>query len=124
MNLWGGMILRAGITWGIIAVILAILGAALGPILSEVGGLRLGTYALLFAGVHYSARARSDLLQSALGGGLSGIVAAVLLLLIRFVPLQVQVPMPPGAPADLVAALVVGFVAGVAGGLGYEVIDR
>jgi hypothetical protein len=124
MNLWGGMILRAGITWGIIAVILAILGAALGPILPEVGGLRLGTYALLFAGVHYSARARSDLLQSALGGGLSGIVAAVLLLLLRFIPLQIQVPMPPGAPVDLIAALVVGFVAGVAGGLGYEVIDR
>lgn len=122
MNLWGGMILRGGITWGIVAVILAILGATLGPILPEVDGLTLGTFALLFAGVHYSARARSDVLQSALGGGLTGILAAVFLLLIRYAPLAL--PTPPGTPGDLVAALIVGFVAGVAGGLGYEIIDR
>ncbi len=122
MKLWAGLILRAGLTWGIVGVILAILGAALGPILPEVDGLRLGTYALLFAGVHYSARARSDFLQSAVGGGLSGVVAAIVLLLIRFVPLGL--PIPPGSPGDLVTALIVGFIAGVAGGLGYEVIDR
>jgi hypothetical protein len=122
LKLWGGLILRAGITWGIVGVILAILGAALGPILPEVDGLRLGTYALLFAGVHYSARARSDFLQSALGGGFSGIIAAIVLLLIRFVP--IGLPTPPGSPTDLLAALVIGFIAGVAGGLGYEVIDR
>jgi len=122
MNIWGGMVLRAGITWGIVAVILAILGVALGPIVPEVGGLRLGTYSLLFAGVHYSARARSDVLQSLIGGGLSGILAAVFLILLRFVPLSL--PTPPGAPTDLLAALLVGFIAGAAGGLGYEVIDR
>ena len=122
MKLWAGLILRAGITWGIVGVLLAILGAALGPILPEVDGLKLGTYALLFAGVHYSARARSDFLQSAIGGGLAGITAAVILLLIRFIPLAL--PTPPGTPGDLVTALLVGLIAGIAGGLGYEVIDR
>ena len=122
MNIWGGMVLRAGITWGIVAVILAILGAALDPVLPEVGGLRLGTYSLLFAGVHYSARARSDVLQSLIGGGLSGVMAAVFLILLRFVPLAL--PTPPGTPTDLLAALLVGFIAGAAGGLGYEIIDR
>ncbi len=114
--------MRAGITWGIVGVLLAILGAALGPILPQVDGLKLGTYALLFAGVHYSARARSDFLQSALGGGLSGIVAAIILLLVRFLPLAL--PTPPGTPGDLVAALLVGLVAGIAGALGYKVISR
>ena len=123
MNLWGGMILRAGITWGIVGVLLAILGSVLAPVLPEVGGLSLGTYALLMAGIHYSARARSDLLQSALGGGLSGVLAGVFLVLIRLTGL-IAVPVPTGAPRDLITALIAGFVAGVAGGLGYEVIDR
>lgn len=123
MKLWGGMILRAGVTWGIAAIVLAILGAALSPLLPEVGGLTLGTYALLLAGVHYSARARSDFLQSAVGGGLSGVVAGVFLVLVRLVE-GLTLPMPPGAPENLVGALAAGFVAGAAGGMGYELIDR
>ena len=123
MNLWGGMILRAGITWGIIAILLAILGGALGPMLPEVASLSLGTYALLMAGVHYSARARSDMLQSALGGGLSGLVAALFLVLIQLIN-AINLPVPPGAPHDILTALITGLLAGIAGGLGFEVIDR
>lgn len=123
MNLWGGLILRAGVTWGLAAIVLAILGATLAPILPEVGGLTLGTYALLLAGVHYSARARSDFLQSAIGGGLAGVMAGVLLVLVRFVE-GLTLPLPPGAPVDLVGALMAGFLAGAAGGMGFELIDR
>ena len=122
MNIWGGMVLRAGITWGIVAILLTILATVLAPLLPSVGGLTLGGYALLMAGVHYSARARSDLLQSALGGGLSGVLAGVFLLLTN---LAISfVPSVPGSPSNLVSALIIGGVAGVAGGLGYEVIDR
>lgn len=123
MNIWGGMVLRAGITWGIIAILLAILGAALGPMLPEVGNLSLATFALLMAGVHYSARARSDFLQSAIGGGLSGLVAAGFLLLLQLINL-INVPLPPGLPGNPLLALLAGLIAGIAGGLGYEIIDR
>lgn len=122
MKLWGGMILRAGITWGIVAVLLAILATVLAPLLPSVGGLTLGGYALLMAGIHYSARARSDFLQSAVGGGLSGVLAGVFLLILNL--LITYVPAVPGSPGDLLSALIVGFVAGAAGGMGYEVIDR
>jgi hypothetical protein len=116
------MILRAGITWGIVAILLAILGSALAPVLPEVDGLTLAGFAFILAGVHYSAKARSDFLQSALGGGLSGVIAAVFLLLVRYVPVAF-VPTPPGTPTDLITALISGLVAGIAGGLSFKVIE-
>ncbi len=123
MNLWMGMILTSGITWGIVAILLAILGAALSPILPQIDGLTLGSFAFLLAGIHYTAKARSDFLRAALGGGAAGVVAALFLLLIRYVPV-LHLPNPPGSPADLVTALAAGFVAGAAGGLAYKVIIR
>ena len=123
MNLWLEMVFTAGITWGIVAILLAILGAALAPVLPQVDGLTLGSFAFLLAGIHYTAKARSDFLRAALGGGLAGVVAAVFLLLIRFVPI-LHLPTPPGSPGDLVTALLAGFVAGAAGGLAYKVIIR
>ena len=99
MGLWGGMILRAGITWGIVAILLAIIGIVLSPILPTIEGLTLATFAFIMAGVHYSAKAsQSDLLGGGLGGALAGGVAAILLVLIRFIPI-LNLP-SPGAPAD------------------------
>ena len=123
MDLNAGAMMRAGITWGLIAIVLAVLNPTLSGILPNVSGLNLGTYALMFAGVHYAAKARSDFIQSAIGGGLSGVLAGVFLVLIRYAQ-TIPVPTPPGAPADLLTALIVGFIAGAAGGLGFEVIDR
>lgn len=123
MDLDSGAMLRAGITWGLIGIVLAVLNPTLSGILPNVSGLNLGTYALMFAGVHYSAKARSDFIQSAIGGGLAGILAGVFLVLVRLAQ-TIPVPMPPGAPTDLFSALIVGFIAGAAGGLGFEVIDR
>lgn len=122
MKLWGAMILRAGITWGIVAILLAILGSALSGVLPEVSGLTLASYAFLLAGIHYAARARADFLQAALGGGASGVIVAVFLLLIRYVPV-LNLPTPPGTPTDLLAALLTGFVAGAAGGLSFKIIE-
>lgn len=86
MGLRGSMIFRAGITWGIVAVLLAIIGSVLAPLLPVVTGLTLATFAFTMAGVHYAAKSQGDILSSGLGGALTGVVAAFLLLLIRFVP--------------------------------------
>ncbi len=121
MNLWMGMILRAGITWGIVAILVAILASVLAPVLPHVEGLTIASFAFLLAGIHYVAKARSDFLQGALGGGAAGAIAAIFLLLIRFIPV-LNLPNPPGSPGDLVAALLIGFVAGAFGGLAYKLI--
>ena len=120
MNLSFPVILRAGIIWGIAAVVLAFLGSLLGGILPAVEGLALGTYALLMAGVHYPADYKSDILYALLGGALSGFVAGLFLVLLQFLP----IPLPSGAPSDIVGALVSGLVAGFAGALGYRIIQR
>lgn len=123
LHLWSGMIVRAAVTWGIVAVLLAILGAALESRLPQVDGLTLASYAFLLAGVHYSAKARSDFLQAAVGGGLAGLLVAVLLVLLRYISILGLAP-PPGTPFDLLTALLQGFIAGVAGGLSYKFIER
>jgi hypothetical protein len=122
MGLSGSLILRAGIIWGIVAILLAIIGSALSPILPVVAGLTLATFAFTMAGVHYAAKTSSDTLSGGLGGALAGVVAAILLLLIRFIPLNL--PVPGGSPTDLIGALAVGLLAGAAGGLAFKAIVR
>ena len=122
MGLHGSMIFRAGITWGIVAILLAIIGIVLSSILPVVAGLTLATFAFTMAGVHYAAKARDDLLSSGLGGVLVGVVAANLLLLLRYVPLNL--PLPGGSMMDLIGTLLVGLLAGAAGGLAFNAIVR
>jgi hypothetical protein len=119
----GMMILRAGIIWGIVAILLAIIGNVLAPLLPVVAGLTLATFAFTMAGVHYAAKSGGGILISGLGGALAGVVAAILLLLIHFVPV-LNLPTPGGTPTDLIGALVVGFLAGAAGGLAFKAIVR
>ncbi len=123
MGLRGSIIFRAGITWGIVAILLAIIGSVLAPLLPVVAGLTLATFAFTMAGVHYAAKARGDILSSGLGGALAGVVAAILLLLIRLVPV-LNLPTPGGTPTDLIGALLVGLLAGAAGGLAFNAIVR
>ncbi len=124
MGLHGSMIFRAGITWGIVAILLAIIGSVLAPLLPVVAGLTLATFAFTMAGVHYAAKSQGDILSSGLGGALSGVVAAVLLLLIRFIPVLSSLPIPGGSPTDLIGALLVGLLAGAAGGLAFNAVVR
>ncbi len=124
MGLRGSMIFRAGITWGVVAILLAIIGSVLAPLLPVVAGLTLATFAFTMAGVHYAAKAHGDILSSGLGGALSGVVAAVLLLLIRFIPVLSSLPIPGGSPTDLIGALLVGLLAGAAGGLAFNAVVR
>ena len=124
MGLSGSTIFRAGITWGIVAIVLAILSSALAPLLPVVAGLTLATFAFTMAGVHYAAKSHGDLLSSGLGGALAGMVAAVLLLLIALVPVLNILPTPGGTPTNLIGALAVGLLAGAAGGLAFNAIVR
>jgi hypothetical protein len=123
MGLRGSIIFRAGITWGVVAILLAIIGSVLAPLLPVVAGLTLATFAFTMAGVHYAAKARGDILSSGLGGALAGVVAAILLLLIQLVPV-LNLPTPGGSPTDLIGALLVGLLAGAAGGLAFNAIVR
>jgi hypothetical protein len=123
MRLSISMIFRAGLIWGVVAILLAIISSVLAPLLPVVTGLTLATFAFTMAGVHYAAKSRGDLLSSGLGGALAGVVAAILLLLIRFVPV-LNLPTPGGTPTDLIGALAVGLLAGAAGGLAFNAIVR
>ena len=123
MRLSISMIFKAGLIWGVVAILLAIISSVLAPLLPVVTGLTLATFAFTMAGVHYAAKSRGDLLSSGLGGALAGVVAAILLLLIRFVPV-LNLPTPGGTPTDLIGALLVGLLAGAAGGLAFNAIVR
>ncbi|MEJ2149811.1 MAG: hypothetical protein P8Z40_10035 [Chloroflexota bacterium] len=123
MRLSISMIFKAGLIWGVVAILLAIISSVLAPLLPVVTGLTLATFAFTMAGVHYAAKSRGDLLSSGLGGALAGVVAAILLLLIRFVPV-LNLPTPGGTPTDLIGALAVGLLAGAAGGLAFNAIVR
>lgn len=124
MRLSVGTILRVGVIWGIVAVLLAILATFLGGVLPAVEGLSLGTYALLMAGVHYPIRHSSDVLYSLVGGALSGFLAGVFLVLLQLFGGYLPITMPPGAPSDIVGALVAGVIAGIAGALSYKLMQR
>ena len=123
MRLSISMIFKAGLIWGVVAILLAIISSVLAPLLPVVTGLTLATFAFTMAGVHYAAKSRGDLLSSGLGGALAGVVAAILLLLIRFVPV-LNLPTPGGTPTDLIGALAVGLLAGAAGGMAFNAIVR
>ena len=122
MELSVSMIFRAGIVWGVVAILLAIVSSVLAPFLTVVAGLPLVTFAFTMSGIHYAAKSHGAPLSSGLGGALAGVVAANLLLLLRFVPLNLSVP--GGSPTDLIGTLVVGLLVGAAGGLAFNVIVR
>ena len=122
MKLSVSMIFRAGIVWGVVAILLAIVSSVLAPFLTVVAGLTLVTFAFTMSGIHYAAKSHGAPLSSGLGGALAGVVAANLLLLLRFVPLNLSVP--GGSPTDLIGTLVVGLLVGAAGGLAFNVIVR
>jgi hypothetical protein len=123
MRLKTGVILRAGITWGIVAILIAILATALSSVLPHVDGLTIAAFAFLLAGVHYAAKAHGDFLLALIGGGLAGVIAALFLLLVRLIPF-LNLPTPPGTPLDLIGALLAGLVAGAFGGLAFNAIVR
>lgn len=120
--------MRFGVLWGLIAVILALLLYFLGPLLSPIigalalVGLNLPWFAVMMAGVHFGARSGyRGWLASIFGGGISGVIAALFLLLVMYL-------FPPaGAGLTIQSSAItvaVAFLVGMFGGFAGEFIDR
>jgi hypothetical protein len=116
------LVLRAGLIWGIIGIVLIVLVAFFGSSLPfAVEGLNLGTYAVLFAGVYFVSRNKEGKIPADLiGGAISGIIAALLLILAGYVlPSFTGVGTTPSTTAIIGALL-----AGLAGALGMILTKR
>jgi len=118
-------VLRYGLIWGVVALVLALLelllGDALRPLFDalNVVGLDLPWFAVIMAGVHYGARnSERSWLTSPIGGGLTALLAAILLAIVSGL----------FAGRSYVNAglftLAAGFVVGLLGGLAGEAIER
>jgi hypothetical protein len=115
------LVLRAGLIWGIIGIVLTVLVAFFGSSLPfAVEGLNLGTYAVLFAGVYFVARNTGKILEDLFGGALAGFIAALLLIVAGYVlPSFTGVGAAPSTTAIIGALL-----AGLAGALGMILSKR
>jgi len=120
MNLDLRAILKSGIIWGLVGVVLILLVHFLGRVLpAGVQGLTLATFAVMFAGVQFAAGERGGLLVSLIGGALSGLVATLLLLALSFIIPGTGISMGSG-----LRGLIPPLVAGVAGAIGMEIVRR
>lgn len=118
------LVLKAGLVWGIVGIVLAVGAAILNRIQPTltIPGLALGTYAAMFGGVHFVARnERRNLLEDLIGGAVSGLVVAVLLVIVGLVLPFVNKNLTIGlSPSGIAGAL----LAGLAGAIGMIVIKR
>ncbi len=130
MTLDLGLVLRQGVIWGVVGVILLIVASFVGSFLPiSVDGLSIGTFAVMFSGVGFAYyNSGRQVVTSLFGGALAGVIAGALLLIITLFVL----PLIPGVSADGSAAigttaatvLVNGVLAGLAGAIGMLIIKR
>jgi hypothetical protein len=113
------LVLRAGFVWGIIGVLLVLGAAFLGsylPASINLDPIALGTYAALFAGVHFAYRsADSGIVVAIVGGAVSGVIVALLMIAVGLV-----VPEVGFSPSDT-GALIGALVAGLFGAVGFQI---
>ena len=117
------LVLKAGLVWGIVGIVLAVGATLLGSLkIINLNGMALGTYAAMFGGVHFVARNEGkNILEDLIGGAVSGVVVAVLLILAGIVLSLVNQSLAMDInPSDIAGAL----LAGVAGAIGMIVIKR
>ena len=115
------LVLKAGLVWGIVGIVLAVGATLLGSLkVLDINGIALGTYAAMFGGVHFVARNEGkNIVEDLIGGAVSGVVVAVLLIIVGVVlPLINRNLAMSLSPADIAGAL----LAGVAGAIGMIVI--
>lgn len=114
------LVLTAGLIWGIVGVVLVVAAMFLGSYLPfEVDGLTLGTYAALFAGVHFVARDSGNLVVGLIGGAIAGIIATLLML-----AASIFLPGSDFTIGGNTAAIVGALVAGIAGALGMKIVKK
>jgi hypothetical protein len=117
--------LRFGVLWGLVALLLALLRIFLAPVIAPIFdalaqvGLDLAWFAIMMAGVHFGARSGyRGWLASIFGGGISGFIAAIFLVLANALF---------GIGFDVSSSLItlaIAFVIGMFGGFAGEFIDR
>lgn len=90
-----------------------------GSLLPSMEELTLGTYAVMFAGVHFVARNKGKLLEDLIGGILAGMIAALCLLLLTFIGIDII-----SEGGGLVRVLIRGVVVGAVGALGMVLIKH
>jgi len=120
INIRGAVV--AGLVWGVIALLLALLVQfvpVIGQLVPPYAGITLGLFAVLFAGVHYAARNRGGIFEHLIGGIIAGIIAGLFLLVIGFI-----IPASPAASHDIVGTLILGLIGGALGTLGMQVVNR
>ena len=122
MNLDLKLVLKAGVIWGIVGILLILAERFLGgrlPLTAE--GLELGPFAALFAGVHFAARSpEKNIIVDLVGGLIAGLIVALLLIVASLV-------VSTGTGFSLrgnVSGLVGALVAGLGGALGMQVVKR
>ncbi len=117
------LVLKAGIIWGIVGILLIVAVTFLRPVLSlNIEALTLGTYAALFAGVHFAARSETrNIIVDLVGGAISGVIAALLMIAASFVLSRL---LGETAFAPNTASLIAALVAGLGGGVGMIIIKR
>ncbi|MBN1121588.1 MAG: hypothetical protein JXJ17_10950 [Anaerolineae bacterium] len=121
MKLNGNLVLRAGIAWAVIGVILMILAPIFGSSFG-VEGLSLWGYAAMFAGVHYAIRSGKEWLEAVIGGALAGLLAGVIIVLVQML-LGGTLPIQASGGFNL-TGLLGAFIAGLAGGLGTRLSQK
>ncbi len=112
------LVLIAGVVWGIVGVLLLLAVGLLGPMAPfAIEGLSLGTFAVLFAGVHFVYRNPGGLVADLIGGAIAGIIAALILILAsNFLPTGIA----PMTGNNMIGAI----AAGLGGALGMVIIER
>ena len=113
--------LAAGLIWGVVALLLALLVTfvpVIGQLVPAFAGITLGLFAVLFAGVHYTARNRGNILEHLIGGIIAGVIAALFLFVISLV-----LPQAPKI-GDIVGSLIAGLIGGAFGALGMTVVNK
>jgi hypothetical protein len=111
--------LIAGLMWGIVALVLGLAARFAGGLAPSVEGLTLGTYAVMFAGIHFVARNKGKFLEDLVGGIIAAIIAALFLLLLGMIGVEVA-----GESSGLANVLLRGVIVGAAGALGMVLIKH
>ena len=119
------LVLRAGIVWGIIAVLLMLAATLLSGILPiPVDAVALGTFAALFAGVHFAHRSTDGhIIVAIVGGAIAGIIVALFMFAVSLIVSRVGLGEVAFGLNDT-GALIGALVAGLFGALGFQIVKR
>jgi hypothetical protein len=111
--------LFAGLIWGVIALVLGLAARYVGSLVPSMGGLTLGTCAVMFAGVHFVARNKGRFLEDLIGGIVAGVIAALCLLILALIGVDVV-----EQGGGLVNVLIQGVLIGAVGALAMVLIKH